>query len=74
MEEPSNESITTKPVKITEVEITNENVALNILVGFLELAHKKNAFTIEETAKIWECIRVFQPKKNNAHTSSTSTA
>ena len=49
-----------KQVKITDVEITDENVALNILVGFLEVAHKKGAFSFEESAKIWECIKRFQ--------------
>lgn len=49
-----------KQVRITDVEITDENVALNILVGFLELAHKKGAFSFEESAKIWECIKRFQ--------------
>lgn len=49
-----------KQVKITDVEITNENVALNLLVGFLEMAHKKGAFSFEESAKIWECIKRFQ--------------
>ena len=52
-----------KQVKITDVEITDENVALNIIVGFLELANKKGVFSFEESAKIWECIRAFQPKK-----------
>ena len=51
-----------KQVKITEVEITDENTSLNVLVGFLEIAHKKGAFSFEESAKIWECIRVFQQK------------
>ena len=48
-----------KQFKITEVEITDENVALNVIVGFLELANKKGAFSFEESAKIWECISKF---------------
>jgi hypothetical protein len=49
-----------KQVRITDVEITDENVALNIIVGFLEVAHKKGAYSFEESAKIWECIKKFQ--------------
>jgi hypothetical protein len=69
MEQPSSVSDVspqqTKQVKVTEVEVTDENVALNLMVAFLDIAHKKGAFTFEESAKIWECIRKFQasPKK-----------
>ena len=48
------------PVKLTEIEVTDENVALNLLVSFISLAQKRGAFTIDESAKIWECIKKFQ--------------
>jgi hypothetical protein len=57
----SSQSTSQKQVKITDVAITDENMALNVLVGFLEMAHKKGAFTFEESAKIWECITKFRP-------------
>ena len=45
------------------VEVENENVALNLLVSFVNLAHSRNAFNLQESAKIWECIQKFiQPK------------
>ena len=50
-----------KQVKITEVEIFDENTALNVIVGFLEIANKQGAFSLEEGAKIWECIKKFKP-------------
>ncbi len=50
-----------KQVKITDVEIVDENTALNVIVGFLEIANKKGAFSFEEGAKIWECIKKFKP-------------
>jgi hypothetical protein len=56
-----------KEVLLTEVPVNNENDALNLLIGFLAHAHKKGVFTIAESAKIWECIKVFQkplPKEN----------
>jgi hypothetical protein len=49
-----------KEVKLTEVRITDEVVALNILVSFLNLAQRRGVFNIEESSKIWECIRKFQ--------------
>jgi hypothetical protein len=47
-------------VKIVDVEVTNENVALNLLVSFLNLAQKRGTFSLDESAKIWECIKAFQ--------------
>jgi len=49
-----------KKVLLTSVEITDENVALNVIVSFLNLGQKRGAFTIDEAAKIWECIKKFQ--------------
>lgn len=49
-----------KEVKLVDIPVTNENEALNMMVSFLTLAHKRGAYTIDETAKIWECIKMFQ--------------
>ena len=45
---------------LTSVEVTDPNVALNLIVSFLGLAQKRGAFTIDESAKIWECINKFR--------------
>jgi hypothetical protein len=50
----------TQKVLLTSVEVTDENVALNLIVSFLGLAQKRGAFTIDESAKIWECVKKFQ--------------
>lgn len=47
-------------VKLVNIPITDENTALNVMVSFLSLAHKRGAFGIDEAAKIWECIQMFQ--------------
>ena len=47
-------------LKLTDVEITNEVIALNVLVSFLNLAQRRGSFTIDESAKIWECVKKFQ--------------
>jgi hypothetical protein len=49
-----------KEVKLTDVEIINENVALNVIVSFLNLAQRRGVFSIDESAKIWECVKKFQ--------------
>jgi hypothetical protein len=47
-------------VRLVDVPIRDENVALNVMVNFLSLAQKRGAFNISESAKIWECIKMFQ--------------
>lgn len=49
-----------KEPKLTDVEVTNENMALNLLVSFVHLAQRRGAFNIDESAKIYECIKKFQ--------------
>lgn len=49
-----------KEVKLIDVEIVNENVALNVMVSFLNLAQRRGVFSIDEAAKIWECVKKFQ--------------
>jgi len=49
-----------KEVRLVNIAITDENTALNVMVSFLSLAHKRGAFGIDESAKIWECIKIFQ--------------
>ena len=45
---------------LLDTEITDENVALNVMVLFLNLAQNRGAFRIDESAKIFECIKMFQ--------------
>ena len=45
---------------LLDIEITDENVALNVMVMFLNLAQNRGAFRIDESAKIFECIKTFQ--------------
>ena len=64
-QQPSSEEPEQKTVDIMDMEITSENVALNVLVTFVNLAQKRGAFNINESAKIWECIQTFQKQKNS---------
>ena len=47
-------------VKLVDIPIRDENTALNVMVNFLSLAQKRGSFTFDESAKIWECIKMFQ--------------
>lgn len=47
-------------VSILDVPVENENMALNVLVSFVNLAQRRGAFNVQESAKIWECIQKFK--------------
>lgn len=47
-------------VKLMTLPITNENEALNVVVSFLNIAQRRGVFSIDESAKIWEAIKIFQ--------------
>jgi hypothetical protein len=49
-----------KEVRLVDVVVSDENVALNLMVSFLSLAHKRGSFGLDESAKIWECVQMFQ--------------
>lgn len=49
-----------KSTKLVDVAITNQNDALQLMATFLNLAQKRGSFTMDESAKIWECLKLFQ--------------
>ena len=49
-----------KEIRLVDIPVKDENTALNLMVSFLTLAHKRGTFGIDESAKIWECIQIFQ--------------
>ena len=57
---PSTEvSTESKPIDLNTIEITDSNVALNVMVGFLNIAQRRGVFAMSESAKIWECLQKF---------------
>lgn len=46
--------------RLVDVPITNQNEALQLIVTFLNLAQKRGSFTLDESAKLWECVKYFQ--------------
>ena len=53
-------SIAEAQAKLMAMPITDENSALNVIVSFLNIAQRRGVFSIDESAKIWECIKKFQ--------------
>ncbi len=47
-------------VKLVDAVISDQNAALNVIVGFVGVAQKRGCFAIDESAKIYECIKMFQ--------------
>ncbi len=60
MESNSNSDLSSPSAKLTQVLVDNQNIALNLLVSFVNLAQRRGAFSLDEAAKIWECILKFQ--------------
>jgi hypothetical protein len=48
-----------KTIVLTDVEVNNSNIAFNVIVSFLTVAQKRGTFSINESAKIWECLKFF---------------
>ena len=49
-----------KQVRLIDVPLNNQQDALQLIVTFLNLAQKRGAFSLDESAKLWECIKMFQ--------------
>ena len=60
MESANSENEERKEMRLFDVPITNENMALNVIISFITLAQKRGCFSLEESAKIYECIKKFQ--------------
>ena len=46
-------------INLADIKITDQNMALNILVGFLNIAQRRGAFGMDESAKVWEAVKWF---------------
>lgn len=59
---PNVDETAQQQVNILEVDVTDENVALNLLVNFVSIGQKRGIYSLPEASKIWECVRKFQKK------------
>ena len=49
-----------QPVKLTDTVIVDQNIAFNVLIRFIDVAQKRGTYSLDESAKIFECIKQFQ--------------
>ena len=65
---PTSDSTSAHPTmpRLTEIQITDDNSALNVMVGFLDTAQKRGAFSLDESAKVWECVKRFIQNSDSA--------
>jgi len=49
-----------KQNRLVDVPLNTTQDAFQLLVTFIHLAQKRGAFTLDESAKLWECIKMFQ--------------
>jgi len=64
---------------LVDLPLDTPNAALNVIISFLTIAQKRGAFTLQESAKLWECIKFFtgsvptsQPKSADASESNVT--
>lgn len=46
---------------IMQMQVTDQNSALNCLIGFVGIAQRRGVFALDEAAKAFHCIQMFQP-------------
>lgn len=59
-----NEEKKEKQIDLMSIVIKDENTALNVLVGFLGIAQRRGVFALNESAKIYEAIKMFTQAKS----------
>lgn len=47
------------PIRFVDIDVTDDNVALNLMVAFLNMAQRRGAYSMDESSKIWECVKRF---------------
>jgi len=45
--------------RLVDIDIVDQNTALNLMVSFLNTAQSRGVFNLEESSKIWECVKLF---------------
>jgi hypothetical protein len=54
--------MTDPKVLLKDIVIDSENKAITVMAGMLEVAQSRGVFNMEESSKIWECIKKFHRK------------
>ena len=48
-----------KEVNIMDVPVSSQDIALNVMVFYLNSAQRRGAFSMDESAKVWEAVKMF---------------
>ena len=54
--------------KVSDIVVTDANVAINVLAGFVTLAQQRGCYSLEESAKVWEAICMLENASKSAKT------
>lgn len=62
---PSQQSLTSQQTRLVDTVISDQHIALNVIVGFIGVAQKRGIFQLDESAKLYECIKMFHGEPNS---------
>ena len=62
---PTTPSLTPQQTRLVDTVISDQHVALNVIVGFIGVAQKRGIFQLDESAKLYECIKMFHGEPNS---------
>lgn len=68
-EQPEQPQQPQQQVNLMTMPLDNQNQALNVMVGFLNVAQRRGAYGVDEAARIWEAMKFFMvemPVQENA--------
>ena len=60
---PSKSDNVSPQLELLNMVISDQNSALNCIIGYIGLAQRRGVFAIDESAKLYECIKMFQGDK-----------
>jgi len=66
---PGAEASTAPPKKkVSDIVVTDANVAINVLAGFVTLAQQRGCYSLEESSKVWEAICMLESASKSVKT------
>ena len=63
---PPDQNQQREQVALSDISVDNENTALNVMVAMLNMAQRRGAFSMEESSKCWECVRMFMKQNESS--------
>lgn len=60
----------TKEVNVVDVDIKDENTALNVMVALLNTAQRRGVYTMQESAQAWNCVKMFMRRNDSTEVKS----